>query len=103
MRYLAIFLLCSLMLCGCTEFQQSLDQAVSVANSEVSQNQFEIVQRINLDIVCVAQSDEFMYFLEPVTNVMYLWRKSGYSGGLTVMLDIDGQPLTYDRFISLYE
>ena len=29
------------------------------------------------------------------TRVMYLFRKHGYGGGLTVMVDADGKPLTY--------
>ena len=29
------------------------------------------------------------------TGVCYLWRGAGYKGGLTVMLDEDGRPLTY--------
>lgn len=34
-------------------------------------------------------------FVDNVTGVCYLWRASGYSGGLTVMLDADGSPLIY--------
>ena len=31
------------------------------------------------------------------TGVCYLWRKHGYGGGLTVLLDADGTPLTYEE------
>lgn len=34
-------------------------------------------------------------YVDKVTGVCYLWRYSGYKGGLTVMLDVDGRPLTY--------
>ena len=34
-------------------------------------------------------------YVDRVTSVCYLWEKSGYGGGLTVMLDTDGSPLIY--------
>jgi hypothetical protein len=30
------------------------------------------------------------------TGVCYLWRERGYGGGMTVLLDADGTPLTYE-------
>lgn len=34
-------------------------------------------------------------YVDKVTGVCYLWEKSGYGGGITVMLDADGKPLIY--------
>ena len=34
-------------------------------------------------------------FCHNETGVMYLWRKGGYAGGLTIMVDADGKPLIY--------
>ena len=32
-------------------------------------------------------------WVDKETGVNYLWRESGYSGGLTVLLDRDGKPV----------
>ena len=41
-------------------------------------------------------ADNGLYvYVDKGTGVCYLWRYSGYKGGLTVMLDEDGRPLTY--------
>lgn len=39
---------------------------------------------------------ECCVFVDKETRVMYMWRKIGYSGGLTVMVDSDGQPLIFE-------
>lgn len=33
-------------------------------------------------------------WMDRVTGVQYLYRRDGYSGGLTVLVDRDGKPLT---------
>ena len=35
-------------------------------------------------------------FVDTETNVMYMFVKFGYGGGLTVMVDENGMPLIYD-------
>lgn len=35
--------------------------------------------------------------IDRTTGVCYLWRKSGYGAGMTVLLDADGTPLTYSE------
>lgn len=35
----------------------------------------------------------FEIWVDKETGVNYLWRESGYSGGLTVLLDRDGKPV----------
>lgn len=50
---------------------------------------FEIVERQNLGF---ATSVEIIR--DKLTGVMYLYRHDGHSGGLTVLVDQDGKPLT---------
>ena len=37
--------------------------------------------------------DGFEIWVDKNTGVNYLWRSTGYSGGLTVLLDRDGKPV----------
>lgn len=46
---------------------------------------------------------EIMYdgcsvIVDTETGVMYLWHKDGYGGGLTVMVDADGNPLIWEGY-----
>lgn len=34
-------------------------------------------------------------YVDSETNVMYFWHTGGYSGGLTVMVNENGQPLIW--------
>lgn len=34
-------------------------------------------------------------YVDSETNVMYFWHRGGYSGGLSVMLDENGDPLLW--------
>lgn len=38
----------------------------------------------------------FEVWLDTVTGVNYLYRFNGYGGGLTPLLDKDGQPVVFD-------
>lgn len=40
-----------------------------------------------------AVADYFEIWVDTETGVNYLWRHSGYSGGLTVLLDAEGKPV----------
>lgn len=49
--------------------------------------------------ICIyKQSDGFLYriVVDKDTKVMYLFSKTGYGAGLTVMLDSNGKPLIYE-------
>ena len=35
-------------------------------------------------------------YVDSETNVMYFWHSGGYSGGLSVMLDENGDPLLWE-------
>ena len=37
--------------------------------------------------------DGFEIWIDKETGVNYLWRATGYAGGLTVLLDRDGKPV----------
>ena len=37
--------------------------------------------------------DGFEIWVDKETGVNYLWRATGYAGGLTVLLDRDGKPV----------
>jgi len=41
----------------------------------------------------LSEVGQIMILRDKETGVQYLWVKSGYSGGLTVLLDADGKPL----------
>lgn len=40
-----------------------------------------------------AFGDGFEVWVDRETGVNYLWRATGYAGGLTVLLDRDGKPV----------
>ena len=43
----------------------------------------------------------FYVYREPVTDIMYILYNYSNEGGLTVMYDTDGTPLTYDEYIAM--
>lgn len=55
----------------------------------------------NEDLVVISENVDFdcphMIFYHKRTKVMYLFVKVGYAGGLTVMLDENGNPLLYEE------
>lgn len=46
-------------------------------------------------VVVVTQGANTVY-ADTETGVMYYFHKSGYGGGMTVMVDADGNPLIWD-------
>ena len=53
-------------------------------------NRFEVLHKEGNSLTDAGQ---IMILYDKETGVQYLWVKSGYSGGLTVLLDKDGKPL----------
>lgn len=49
---------------------------------------FKLVSTQKIDMV-----SSFQIWVDTQTGVNYLWRKDGYSGGLTVLLDAEGKPV----------
>lgn len=45
---------------------------------------------------CDASSHSIV-IVDRLTGVCYLWRKTGYGAGMTVLLDADGTPLLYEE------
>jgi hypothetical protein len=48
-------------------------------------------------IKVVSREGQRYIFVDTETNVMYLYVRTGYSGGLTVMLDADGKPMIWNE------
>lgn len=46
-------------------------------------------------VVAIAEGGNTVY-VDTETGVMYLFRKEGYEGGMTVMVDADGKPLIWE-------
>lgn len=83
---------------GCSQVQGFYDGLYSDVVNQIE----EASACLSLDLVKVVDWPEGSYYMEPVTHVMYLWVSSGYKGGLSVMLDSTGVPLTYEHFLELY-
>ena len=49
---------------------------------------FKLVSTQKIDMV-----SSFQIWVDTQTGVNYLWRKDGYAGGLTVLLDAEGKPV----------
>ena len=71
-----------------TVSEQPVQSTVSFETSYLKQNRFECV--------LVDDKDDCVIFVDLETGVMYLWRKSGYSGGFTLMVDADGNPMIWN-------
>ena len=41
----------------------------------------------------LSDAGQIIILLDTETGIQYLWVKSGYAGGLTPLLDADGQPI----------
>ena len=80
----------------------SCEEMVSSQNSEPSiEAQAEAAARMQH---IASGGSFFAYYRDTITDVIYLLSDVGDAGGLTVMLDPEtGLPLTYARFVELYE
>lgn len=59
-----------------------------------------IVEDVQTDarfVVVVMQGSNVVY-ADTETGVMYYFHKGGYGGGMSVMVDADGNPLIWDGF-----
>lgn len=54
------------------------------------ENRFEIVEREGSQL---KDSGLLQVIVDKKTGVNYLWIKSGYAGGITPLLDVDGKPM----------
>lgn len=62
----------------------------STAAEETSDERFEVVYTSG------SVGTQTAVFVDHDTNVMYMFVKSGYGGGLTVMMDETGKPLMWE-------
>lgn len=72
-----LFFACSLYFCGCSE--------AKVENDNSGERFYRAIEGWYNDVL-----------VDKETGVMYFYRKEGYSGGLTVMVDEDGKPLIWE-------
>lgn len=77
MKKLAIMLALAISLSGC-----------SGGNSNTEHENNGRFRKVYADFLNVI-------YVDSETNVMYFWHSGGYSGGLTVMLNENGQPLIW--------
>lgn len=56
------------------------------SDNETTSDRFVIVYSDSLSCI----------YVDSETNVMYFWHSRGYSGGLSVMLDENGNPLLWE-------
>lgn len=82
MKKLAVVLALALTLAGCSGGNSNVDSNVDEENNR----RFVEVYRDYFSNVI---------YVDSKTNVMYYWHKDCYSGGLTVMIDENGQPLLW--------
>ena len=50
----------------------------------------------NVILVKVEKGEDFDLFVDKNTKVIYIYNKSSYQGGLTVMLNADGTPMLWE-------
>ena len=72
-----LFLLAVSTFCWCSE--------VKVENDNSGERFYRAIEGLYNDV-----------WVDKETGVMYFYRKEGYSGGLTVMVDEDGKPLIWE-------
>ena len=78
MKKLAVVLALALTLAGCSGGNSNFDEENSERFVEVYRDYFSNV-----------------IYVDSKTNIMYYWHKDGYSGGIIVMIDENGQPLLW--------
>lgn len=81
-------LVCALILCVACAMFCSCDLSDNTDQTDTN-NRFKMVYEQG------AASAQII-IVDTETGVMYLYKKNGYSGGLTVMVDQDGKPLIWE-------
>lgn len=82
MKKLAVMLALAISLSGC-----------SGRNSNIEYENNGRFRKIYYDMLNII-------YVDSETNVMYFWHSGGYSGGLTVMVDKNGQPLIWEGSVA---
>ncbi len=81
MKKIAVVLVFVLTLAGCSNGSSS---GSSNTNKETSERFVQVYSDFTNTI-----------YVDSKTNVMYYWHCGGYGGGLTIMVDKNGQPLLW--------
>ncbi len=76
---IVVVIMCCMLLIGCS----SNNETITIGSSR-----FLLIDDEKFGTFC-------QIIVDKDTRVMYLFRRIGYGGGLTVMVDANGNPLTY--------
>lgn len=103
---LIILSVCLITFSGCNNSEVVLEPLATVDDLQEEiiyfEEEPEIIDLFEMELI--GSSDCFYYYREKATDVLYIQCYEGFSGGLTVMLDPEkGLPLTYERYIELYD
>ena len=69
--------------------------ALAISLSGCSGGNFNTEDENNRRFRKVYSESSNAIYVDSETNVMYFWHTGGYSGGLTVIVDENGQPLIW--------
>lgn len=72
----------------------SLLLIISLASCGSEPKNYQYTEK-RIELVYYDNNDGIRIFRDTENGVAYLWRKSGYGAGLTVMLNPDGTPLIW--------
>lgn len=80
---LILSVLCLIAFCGC---------------KEIDENGNEVTAHFSVGtFIVVEESHPYMIIVHKETKVMYLYHKGTYGGGITIMLDENGEPLLWEE------
>lgn len=100
-----VFVLSSLLTlssCHTDSSNDSSSLADQFINHYVQEAEKKEEQNNAVDFEIIGSAGSYVIARDCISDVLYLWAKAGYAGGLTVMLDPDtGFPLTYTRYLEL--
>jgi len=74
----------------------TLDEKYGIINSLINKNLAEAIimaKEKRFEKVYSQGAGSFEIWIDRETGVNYLYRSSGYAGGLTVLMDKDGKPV----------
>lgn len=86
---------------GCAAEWEQFKTDIEVAASEASVQQQEYMESCEYVTLVSTGDNSIRYYVDNATDVMYMWRNAGYSGGPTVMLHPDGTPLLYSEWLEM--
>lgn len=86
MKKLLLCMLCALTLTGCGDVKEIKSEYEEAREEQIDSRRF---LEINLD-------GPGRIYVDKETRVQYLYFGNGYGGGVSVLVDSDGEPLLYE-------